>query len=98
MDLHYSQTDLQAAALPLAFHYLMDLHYSQTADGLGVRVVFVSLPYGFTLFSNAFTMLVTEGSVSLPYGFTLFSNVSDRLIHRPPVSLPYGFTLFSNLK
>ena len=34
----------------------------------------VSLPYGFTLFSNYAVHLDTPGIVSLPYGFTLFSN------------------------
>ena len=35
----------------------------------------VSLPYGFTLFSNATRLLLAEIFVSLPYGFTLFSNL-----------------------
>ena len=34
----------------------------------------VSLPYGFTLFSNADQGCTPPSDVSLPYGFTLFSN------------------------
>ena len=34
------------------FHYLMDLHYSQTPLVCQLVVIGVSLPYGFTLFSN----------------------------------------------
>ena len=34
------------------FHYLMDLHYSQTTRGQVQIPAEVSLPYGFTLFSN----------------------------------------------
>ena len=41
---------------------------------------YVSLPYGFTLFSNVEKFSRFEGLVSLPYGFTLFSNV-ERLYH-----------------
>ena len=59
-------------------------------------LVTVSLPYGFTLFSNLSLRNAPAGRVSLPYGFTLFSNyeVNEMEIH--DVSLPYGFTLFSN--
>ena len=34
----------------------------------------VSLPYGFTLFSNSGLAGLVNTAVSLPYGFTLFSN------------------------
>ena len=34
----------------------------------------VSLPYGFTLFSNDHSARLDDFVVSLPYGFTLFSN------------------------
>ena len=52
MDLLYSQTYKALATRRTAFHYLMDLHYSQTKRETKYRAVFVSLPYGFTLFSN----------------------------------------------
>ena len=56
------------------FHYLMDLHYSQTNCRCGNWWRCVSLPYGFTLFSNRLVLLMLTRLVSLPYGFTLFSN------------------------
>ena len=56
----------------------------------------VSLPYGFTLFSNILEANAYGLSVSLPYGFTLFSNNASTKYKQCPVSLPYGFTLFSN--
>ena len=56
----------------------------------------VSLPYGFTLFSNNLFRRHIRRHVSLPYGFTLFSNDHERGDFRQSVSLPYGFTLFSN--
>ena len=56
----------------------------------------VSLPYGFTLFSNQMTADLAVGNVSLPYGFTLFSNCGVWIRFAVKVSLPYGFTLFSN--
>ena len=40
----------------------------------------VSLPYGFTLFSNYIDKVVNSGIVSLPYGFTLFSNTQTAYI------------------
>ena len=81
--------------MPL-FHYLMDLHYSQTRC-MTHTMPWVSLPYGFTLFSNAFRLWQSKKIVSLPYGFTLFSNRSEVPELLKAVSLPYGFTLFSNL-
>ena len=57
----------------------------------------VSLPYGFTLFSNYYKVTAVATVVSLPYGFTLFSNKHSVHIIYDFVSLPYGFTLFSNL-
>ena len=63
---------------------------------LPVATAIVSLPYGFTLFSNFIITLKLKLSVSLPYGFTLFSNSTSLLICKFSVSLPYGFTLFSN--
>ena len=56
----------------------------------------VSLPYGFTLFSNCAGTNISDMAVSLPYGFTLFSNYHSPYTHHRLVSLPYGFTLFSN--
>ena len=56
----------------------------------------VSLPYGFTLFSNCRQKSAPTRRVSLPYGFTLFSNILLKLHKKCAVSLPYGFTLFSN--
>ena len=73
----------------------MDLHYSQTAAGFNHRF-FVSLPYGFTLFSNLSNIVNLGLVVSLPYGFTLFSNHRLGGLAGAAVSLPYGFTLFSN--
>ena len=58
----------------------------------------VSLPYGFTLFSNGKYVFNIRVTVSLPYGFTLFSNKSAPVFQERFVSLPYGFTLFSNPK
>ena len=37
----------------------------------------VSLPYGFTLFSNTTDERRERRPVSLPYGFTLFSNATQ---------------------
>ena len=56
----------------------------------------VSLPYGFTLFSNKLSSVTLFELVSLPYGFTLFSNFRVPSSYHFCVSLPYGFTLFSN--
>ena len=74
----------------------MDLHYSQTFYYITVRPFIVSLPYGFTLFSNPLPRKRTWRFVSLPYGFTLFSNPEEIEYITNDVSLPYGFTLFSN--
>ena len=52
MDLHYSQTDMPPGFQWQLFHYLMDLHYSQTVSISSAKPIRVSLPYGFTLFSN----------------------------------------------
>ena len=57
----------------------------------------VSLPYGFTLFSNEALQRLSGKTVSLPYGFTLFSNPLCLFLGAAHVSLPYGFTLFSNI-
>ena len=40
----------------------------------------VSLPYGFTLFSNKGIRENESLVVSLPYGFTLFSNIGKDII------------------
>ena len=63
---------------------------------LPVATAIVSLPYGFTLFSNTVNGFKFCQHVSLPYGFTLFSNFIITLKLKLSVSLPYGFTLFSN--
>ena len=47
---------------------------------LPVATAIVSLPYGFTLFSNSTSLLICKFSVSLPYGFTLFSNGLCQLV------------------
>ena len=52
MDLHYSQTSNSDNIECCPFHYLMDLHYSQTDKRRNSHLFLVSLPYGFTLFSN----------------------------------------------
>ena len=74
MDLHYSQTSGCRHHTISAFHYLMDLHYSQTKYFFTLISSLVSLPYGFTLFSNVRPLPQQALIVSLPYGFTLFSN------------------------
>ena len=61
-------------------------------------VLFVLLPYGFTLFSNEALRSIMLPLVLLPYGFTLFSNHFDNISEVTNVLLPYGFTLFSNIK
>ena len=95
MDLHYSQTQLFRFNKVFSFTTLWiytilkrNLRYSQ-----GITV---SLPYGFTLFSNHKSYLILLLTVSLPYGFTLFSNATPLALSLGRVSLPYGFTLFSN--
>ena len=97
MDLHYSQTMTCSCAAPFRFHYLMDLHYSQTICSYHHKYACVSLPYGFTLFSNPYSPMLYAINVSLPYGFTLFSNLGAVNPSFAFVSLPYGFTLFSNV-
>ncbi len=74
MDLHYSQTKEAIVDAYAKFHYLMDLHYSQTRRTHTNCFLLVSLPYGFTLFSNLSKRENFSTFVSLPYGFTLFSN------------------------
>ena len=49
----------------------------------------VSLPYGFTLFSNGKYVFNIRVTVSLPYGFTLFSNAI--------VFTPFSFFCFTTL-
>ena len=53
MDLHYSQTNMDCKPFSIGFHYLMNSHYSQTIRGHDLDCRRVSLPYEFTLFSNA---------------------------------------------
>ena len=95
MDLHYSQTLYVTVVTVLGFttlwiYTILKLYCNDELFST------VSLPYGFTLFSNISLQSVQSKTVSLPYGFTLFSNWICERIQRTKVSLPYGFTLFSN--
>ena len=56
----------------------------------------VSLPYRFTLLSNAIFTSHIYAAVSLPYRFTLLSNFIILIDNNWIVSLPYRFTLLSN--
>ena len=96
MNLHYSQTSvvhpiLLASFTTLWIYTILKPHVRSTQRKS------VSLPYGFTLFSNNHHQGVESMLVSLPYGFTLFSNKKPEPNKPFPVSLPYGFTLFSNM-
>ena len=73
MDLHYSQTASSFTACKTCF---TTLWIYTILKPLCKRVFhsLVSLPYGFTLFSNIAEELTQTALVSLPYGFTLFSN------------------------
>ena len=97
MDLHYSQTINSYTSKCMCFTTLWIYTILKPAV-FASRTGTVSLPYGFTLFSNKVGQWLDTLNVSLPYGFTLFSN--EWICKHPslPVSLPYGFTLFSNLK
>ena len=95
MDLHYSQTTHAPCPARSGFTTLW-IYTILKRRPCGQRPGVVSLPYGFTLFSNVAGRLFFENLVSLPYGFTLFSNMRALLFPGGTVSLPYGFTLFSN--
>ena len=95
MDLHYSQTSSCFGASTASFTTLWIYTILKQACHL-VTQRLVSLPYGFTLFSNMSSTQYTLSKVSLPYGFTLFSNPPPVSVVPVTVSLPYGFTLFSN--
>ena len=97
MDLHYSQTTHAPCPARSGFTTLW-IYTILKRRPCGQRPGVVSLPYGFTLFSNVAGRLFFENLVSLPYGFTLFSNIFVPSAALAPVSLPYGFTLFSNAK
>ena len=97
MDLHYSQTENTELIFADSFTTLWI--YTILKQGvINFDMFSVSLPYGFTLFSNIRAEYPSGSKVSLPYGFTLFSNLTVHKITVLIVSLPYGFTLFSNLK
>ena len=95
MDLHYSQTFKRIRHIKDSFTTLWIYTILKLLYGGGQHLL-VSLPYGFTLFSNNQLIDVAKQSVSLPYGFTLFSNGMTVFRLDLTVSLPYGFTLFSN--
>ena len=59
-------------------------------------LVFVLLPYEFTLLSNMIGKAAAFLFVLLPYEFTLLSNFSDNIEKTLNVLLPYEFTLLSN--
>ena len=73
MDLHYSQTNGRCGNRKCGFTtlWIYTILKPNFAGGVSVGV---SLPYGFTLFSNLKLLLKQKQPVSLPYGFTLFSN------------------------
>ena len=95
MDLHYSQTVNTRVLFMISFTtlWIYTILKRQRQRAFGLQV---SLPYGFTLFSNNGFPFFVKLNVSLPYGFTLFSNFRYLLRVTQLVSLPYGFTLFSN--
>ena len=73
MDLHYSQTTDEQIQVIASFTtlwiYTILKRKCQRESNFQV-----SLPYGFTLFSNLTLFPLLGYFVSLPYGFTLFSN------------------------
>ena len=74
MDLHYSQTG--TVDVNKYFRFTTLWIYTILKPQAAVEMITaVSLPYGFTLFSNVTAPLLKPHSVSLPYGFTLFSNL-----------------------
>ena len=75
MDLHYSQTGSCLYGHGLCFTTLW-IYTILKPNGKALASRSVSLPYGFTLFSNPHGVCSGCLSVSLPYGFTLFSNHS----------------------
>ena len=95
MDLHYSQTINSYTSKCMCFTTLWIYTILKPAV-FASRTGTVSLPYGFTLFSNKVGQWLDTLNVSLPYGFTLFSNPQVQSTAWLLVSLPYGFTLFSN--
>ena len=95
MDLHYSQTINSYTSKCMCFTTLWIYTILKPAV-FASRTGTVSLPYGFTLFSNKVGQWLDTLNVSLPYGFTLFSNWLSSSSKALLVSLPYGFTLFSN--
>ena len=95
MDLHYSQTINSYTSKCMCFTTLWIYTILKPAV-FASRTGTVSLPYGFTLFSNKVGQWLDTLNVSLPYGFTLFSNSGVIQAISCAVSLPYGFTLFSN--
>ena len=95
MDLHYSQTINSYTSKCMCFTTLWIYTILKPAV-FASRTGTVSLPYGFTLFSNKVGQWLDTLNVSLPYGFTLFSNPPYVDLEVYSVSLPYGFTLFSN--
>ena len=73
MDLHYSQTKNILCMKVVSFTTLW-IYTILKHSGINSSLYSVSLPYGFTLFSNVNLPNMEEILVSLPYGFTLFSN------------------------
>ena len=73
MDLHYSQTINSYTSKCMCFTTLWIYTILKPAV-FASRTGTVSLPYGFTLFSNKVGQWLDTLNVSLPYGFTLFSN------------------------
>ena len=95
MDLHYSQTRCLHFQNNRCFTTLW-IYTILKHTPAPFWTTSVSLPYGFTLFSNQGSLNRVGSVVSLPYGFTLFSNQQKKIMIYGSVSLPYGFTLFSN--
>ena len=76
MDLHYSQTINSYTSKCMCFTTLWIYTILKPAV-FASRTGTVSLPYGFTLFSNKVGQWLDTLNVSLPYGFTLFSNTAE---------------------
>ena len=96
MDLHYSQTNQTKYTKFVSFTTLWIYTILKRIRAY-CRMLFVSLPYGFTLFSNKTAQKVCRGSFTTLWIYTIL-----KLAVLPEVaakvSLPYGFTLFSNIQ
>ena len=83
MDLHYSQTLHRKRWNDSGFTTLW-IYTILKPTSFKPESKTVSLPYGFTLFSNSVICAPYFDEVSLPYGFTLFSNKGPSANSTPP--------------